>query len=45
MAFELVSWVDFRCVLDHFSSLTRLKGSWGQVWPEIGLPGRVSAES
>ncbi len=27
MALELVSWVDFRCVLHHFSS---------QVWPENG---------
>ena len=23
-------------ILQHFSSLTRLMGSWGQVWPESG---------
>ncbi len=34
MVLELVSGADFRCVLHHLSSLTRLKGSWGQVWPE-----------
>ena len=34
MALELVSGADFRCVLHHLSSLTRLKGSWGQVWSE-----------
>ncbi len=32
----MVSGVDFRCVTHHFSSLTRLKGSWGQVRPENG---------
>ena len=36
MVLELVSGADFRCVLHHFSSLTCLKGSWGQVWPESG---------
>ncbi len=34
MALELVPGADLRCVLHHFSSLTCLKGSWGQVWPE-----------
>jgi hypothetical protein len=32
----LVYGADFKCVLHHFSSLTRLTGSWGQVWPESG---------
>ncbi len=36
MTFEFISWADFRCVLHQFSSLTRSKGSWGQVWPESG---------
>ncbi len=27
------SWADHRCVLHHFSSLTRWQGSRGQVWP------------
>ncbi len=36
MVFEFVSWADYGCVLHHFSSLTRLKGSWGQVWPKTG---------
>jgi hypothetical protein len=31
MVLELVSGADTRCVLHHFSSLTCLKGSWGQV--------------
>ncbi len=30
VAYELVY------VLLHLSSLTRLKGSWGQLWPKIG---------
>ncbi len=36
MVLELVSGSDFRCVLHHLASLTRLKGSWGQVWPANG---------
>ncbi len=36
MVFELVFGVDVRCLLHHFSSLTCLKGSWGQVWPGHG---------
>ncbi len=36
MALEFISWADYRCVLQQFSSLTRLKGSWGQVCPESG---------
>ncbi len=36
MVFALVSGADFRCILHHFSSLTSLKRSWGQVWPENG---------
>ncbi len=35
-ALRLVSGTDFRSLLHHSSSLTRLKGSWGQVWPENG---------
>ncbi len=34
MAFELVSWTDFKFVLNQFSSRTRLERSWGSVWPE-----------
>ena len=34
MAFKLVYGANFRCVLHHFSSLTRLKGSCGQLWPK-----------
>jgi hypothetical protein len=34
MVLELVSGAVSICVLHHFSSLTRLKGSWGQVCPE-----------
>ncbi len=30
----MVSWVDFRFVLHHFLSRTRLKGSWAQLWPD-----------
>ncbi len=33
IALELVSWANLRCVLHLFSSLTCLKGSWGQLWP------------
>ncbi len=36
MTLELVSGADFTCVLHHLSSLTRLEGSLGQVWPENG---------
>ena len=36
MALELVYGANFRRVLHHFSSLTRLKGSWGQLWPKTG---------
>jgi hypothetical protein len=32
MALELVYGANFRCGLHHISSLTRLKGSWGQLW-------------
>ncbi len=28
------AWVDFRCVLHHFSSRTHLEGSRGPIWPE-----------
>ncbi len=35
-ALELVSGADFGRFLHHFSSTTRLKGSRGQVRPEIG---------
>jgi hypothetical protein len=34
--FECVSGADVGFVLHHSSCLTRLKGSWGQVWPESG---------
>ncbi len=34
MGLRLVSGADSSCVLHHFSILTCLKGSWGQVWPE-----------
>ncbi len=34
MVLELISGVDFRCVLHPFSSLVRFKVSWGQVWQE-----------
>ncbi len=30
VAFELVSWADFKCLLHHFSSLAQLKRSWGR---------------
>ncbi len=30
----LVSGAESRCTPHHYSSLTRLKGSWGQVWPD-----------
>ena len=33
MSLELVYGSDFRCVLHLFSSLTRLKGFWGHLWP------------
>jgi hypothetical protein len=33
MALELVYGANLGCVLDHFSSLTRLKGSWDQLEP------------
>jgi hypothetical protein len=36
MALDLLSEADSGCVLHHFSSLARLKGSWGQVWSENG---------
>ncbi len=36
LALEMVSGANFRCVLHHISSLTRLEGSWDQVWPESG---------
>ncbi len=36
MALCLAPGADCTCVLHHFSSLTRLKGSWGQAWPENG---------
>ncbi len=36
MAFELVSWADLLCVLDHFQSPTRWNGSRGQVKPNSG---------
>ncbi len=36
MALQWVSRSSLICVLHHFSSLTRLKRSWGQVWPEHG---------
>ncbi len=36
MVLELVSGADFRCVLHLLLSLTCLKRSWGQVWPETG---------
>ena len=32
--YKLVSWVEFECVLHHFSSPTRWNGSRGQVRPE-----------
>ncbi len=34
VALQLVYGANFRCVLYHFSSLTRLKGSWGKLWPK-----------
>ena len=34
MALELVYGANFMCVLHHFSSLTCLKGFWGQLWPK-----------
>ena len=35
MTIQLVCGANYRCVLHqhHLSSLTRLKGSWGQLWP------------
>ncbi len=36
MVLEMVSGVDFETVLHHLSSLTWLRGSWGQVWQENG---------
>ncbi len=36
MALELVSWVDYRCVLHHFSSRTRLEGVLGPSLVENG---------
>ena len=33
-ALELVPGANFICVLQHFSCPTRLKGSWGQLWPK-----------
>ncbi len=43
MVSALVSGADFRCVLHQFSSLTWLKGSWGQVWPENGPKPKLKA--
>ncbi len=37
----MVFWADFKFVLRHFSSRTRLEGSWGPIWPESD---RKSAE-
>ncbi len=34
MALYLIYGPKCRWVLHHFPSLTRLKGSWGQFWPE-----------
>jgi hypothetical protein len=34
MTLKLVSWDEFRCVLHHFLSWTRLEGPWGPIWPE-----------
>ena len=42
MVLELVSGADCRCLLHHFSSLARLKGSWGQAWPESGPKPNIS---
>jgi hypothetical protein len=36
MALESVPGFDFTGVLHRFLSLTHLKGSWGQAWPEHG---------
>ncbi len=36
MALEFVYGVHFRCDLHHYSSLSRFKGSWGQLWPKTG---------
>ncbi len=48
MALELVSGVDFRCIVHHVSSLTRLKRSWGQVCTQnlhrrslMNIPGQL----
>ncbi len=41
MVLDLVFGVDFKCVLHHFSSLTSLKASWGQVAPESGPKPKV----
>ncbi len=43
MVLELVPGADFRCVLHNLSSLTCLKGSWGQVWRKSGPEGRFTA--
>ncbi len=32
----MVYGANFRCVLHHASSLTHLKGSWGQLWKKTG---------
>ncbi len=36
MALELLYGANFRCLLNHFPSLARLHGSWGQLWPKTG---------
>jgi hypothetical protein len=36
MAVEWVSWAEFRRVLHHFSSRTRMEGSCGPAWLEDG---------
>ncbi len=36
VVFEFVSGADFTCLLHHVPSLTRLKGSRGQVWSKSG---------
>jgi hypothetical protein len=45
MALGLVSGADFRHILQPFSSLTRLPGSWGQVWPESGPKPKLRCRS
>ncbi len=41
MVLELLTRADFKCELHHVSSLTRLKVSWGQVWPENSPKSKV----